>query len=155
MEARQAEYRSEQERIKAIEARTTDTFDIGEMQPEHVHDLVGERTRTGEHNDHKWRDAFDGGHFEFTMKVDGEKPNQLICTYWGDNNGREFDILVDGKIIGTQVPEQRQTKALWDVSYAIPAELTQGKQSVRIRLRGKPGKIAGGLFGVRVVRSSN
>lgn len=151
---READYRAEQQRIKELEARTTDTFAIGEMQAERDHELVGERTRNGEHNDHKWRDAFDGGHFEFTMKVDPAKQNDLICTYWGsDSNGREFDILVDAKVIATQVLNNDKPESLWDVTYPIPAELTQGKESVRIRLQGKPGKIAGGLFGVRVVRN--
>lgn len=151
---READYRAEQERLKALEARTTDTFAIGEMQAERDHELVGERTRSGEHNNHKWRDAFDGGHFEFTMKVDPQQRNELVCTYWGsDGNGREFDILVDGKVIATQKLEGEKPDQLFDVAYPVPAELTQGKQSVRIRLQGKPGKVAGGLFGVRMVRA--
>lgn len=151
---READYRAEQERIKALEARTTDTFDIGEMQPERDHELAGEKTRTGDHVDRKWRDAFDGGHFEFTMKVDPTTANELICTYWGsDAGGREFDVLVDGKVIATQTLERAKPEQLFDITYPIPAGLTTGKQSVRIRLQAHPGKIAGGLFGVRMVRA--
>jgi DUF1680 family protein len=153
---READYRAEQERVKALEARTTDTFDIGEMQPERDHELSSERSRSGEHNGHKWRDAFDGGHFEFTMKVDPQTPNELVCSYWGsDGGGREFDILIDGKVIATQKLENDKPDQLFDVTYPIPAELTKDKETVRVRLQGHPGRIAGGLFGVRVVRSAS
>ena len=87
------------------------------------------------------------------MKVDPEKPNDLVCTYWGsDGGGREFDILVDGKVIATQILNNDKPETLWDMTYPIPGELTNGKQKIRIRLQGKPGTIAGGLFGVRMVR---
>lgn len=151
---REAEYRAEIERVKALDARTTDTFDIGEMQPERDHELVGEKTRSGDHVDRKWRDAFDGGFFEFTMKVDPRQPNELVCTYWGsDGGGRAFDLVVNGKVIATQKLERDKPEQLFDVAYAIPLELTKDRQSVRIRLQAHPGRTAGGLFGVRVVRS--
>ena len=39
-----------------------------------------------------------------------------------------------------------------DVTYAVPADLTQGKQKVTVKFQAHPGSMAGGVFGCRVVR---
>jgi len=38
-----------------------------------------------------------------------------------------------------------------DITYAIPEELTQGKEKVRVKLAAKPGKIAGRLYDAKIV----
>ena len=40
----------------------------------------------------------------------------------------------------------------FDETYALPKELTSGKESVRVRLQPAKGNMAGGLFGCRVVK---
>lgn len=151
--SREAEYRRQQQRLAELERRTVDRFDIGQMQPERDHNLDGQRTRTGEFMGRRWRDCFDGGFFEFDMKVLDGQDTELICTYWGgDSGGREFDILVDGRKIATQKLENNHPGRFFEQSYFIPADLTAGKQKVRLRIQALPGKTGGGLFGCRTVR---
>lgn len=152
---RQAELRAEQEREVRLAARTLDVLRIGEMQPERDHRLRGERTSAGEAFGRKWRHATDGGWFAFELRVDPERPVELLCTYWGGDGGgyREFDVLVDGTRVATQRLEQNAPGRFFDVAYPIPPELTRGKSRVTVRFQAHPGKWAGGLFGVRTLRA--
>ncbi|HXG66819.1 MAG TPA: beta-L-arabinofuranosidase domain-containing protein, partial [Blastocatellia bacterium] len=100
---REAAYKAELERARELEALTVDFAQPGEMQPERDHNMQGERTSAGEHQERKWRHATDGGWFSFDVKVLPDKPVSLICTYWGGDGGaRTFDILVNGVKIATQ-----------------------------------------------------
>jgi hypothetical protein len=144
---------AERER-RAIEARITDEFNPGEPQSETDHEFRGERTRTGTHQERKWRDAYDGGWFEFHMKADRGRPATLVCTYWGGDGGaREFDILVDGEKVASQTLAKNRPGEFFDVEYAIPAKLTEGEDAVVVRLAAKPGAMAGGLFRARMMKA--
>lgn len=153
--AREAELRAQQERERALNARTVDTLRIGEMQPERDHQLTGERTGAGEHLGRKWRHATEGGWFAFEMAVAPDEENSLLCTYWGSEVGpRTFDILVDGQKIAEQTLANDAPGQFFDVTYAIPQDLTRGKSKVTIRLQGHPQNFAGGLFGCRVLKGA-
>jgi DUF1680 family protein len=150
---RQADYDQEQKRLKELEERTVDVMAIGEMQPERNHNLQGEKTSAGEHMGRKWRHAVDGGYFAFDMKVLTGQKMELICTYWGgDSGGREFDILIDDETITTQVLNNNKPGEFFDAVYSIPKELTKGKEKVRIKFAAHQGRMAGGLFGCRMVK---
>ena len=150
---REAEYRAEEARRRELEARTVDYLAIGEMQPEWDHHVQGERTSAGDFGGRKWRHALGGGWFSFEMAVPRGQPADLVLTYWGsDSGGREFDILVDGVKIGTQVLNNNRPSRFFDLVHPLADELTRGKEKVTIRLQGHPDRIAGGLFGARTVR---
>ena len=147
----QVRYQAEQKRIAKENALSVDFFQPGEMQPERDHDFKGEKSDHGIHMDRKWRTAHDGGFMEFDMKVDPQIPCKLLLTYWGDDNGnREFDILIDGKKIATQVLDFNAPGKFFDVSHEI--DNLENKDKIRVRLQAHPGKIAGGLFGAKTVR---
>lgn len=152
---REAERRAAEEREAKLAARTLDRLRIGEMQPERDHQLQGENTGAGEAFGRKWRHAIDGGWFAFDLDVDPAQPMELLCTYWGSDGGgnREFDVLVDGQVIASQTLEQNRPNEFFDVGYPVPAELTRGKAKVTVRFQAKPGKWAGGLFGVRMIKA--
>jgi uncharacterized protein len=151
--AREAAVRAEAQRLALLSARTVDLMRIGEMQPERDHNLQGQNTSAGEAMGRKWRHATDGGWFSFEMKVDPAKGNELLCTYWGSDVGqRNFDILVDGTKIVTQKLENNQPGQFFDVGYAIPKELTRGKEKVTVRFQAHPNSWAGGLFGASLLR---
>ncbi|MCX7799274.1 MAG: glycoside hydrolase family 127 protein [Fimbriimonadales bacterium] len=151
---REEAYRAEERRKAELAARTVDELRIGEMQPERDHGLTGENTSAGEAMGRKWRHATDGGWFEFALRVDPQIRCELLVTYWGaDSGGREFDILVDGAKVATERLDGRFGRRFVDVAYPIPAELTQGKDLVRVRFAAHPGRWAGGVFGVRLLRS--
>lgn len=150
---READIRAEETRVKALEARTVDFCQLGEMQPERDHDVQGDKSGTGEYMGRKLRHAWDGGWFSFEMKVDSGVTNQLLCDWWGSENGkREFDILVDGVKIAAQKLLNNKPGQFWDATYSIPAELTRGKIKVTVKFQALPENYAGGLFGCRIVR---
>ena len=152
---RKAQLARDEAASRALDARTLDRFLPGNQQSEVDHQLKSARTRTaGEFNaTASWRDASDGGWFEFVLKT-GDSPLTLLCTYWGsDVGGRQFDILVDGTPIATQTLENNAPGQLFDVSYPIPPTLTAGNSAITVRLQAKPGMTAGGLFGCRLLRS--
>jgi hypothetical protein len=149
-----AEYEAELARQKALDARTTDVLRVGEMQPERDHNLVGENTSAGDFSGRKWRHATDGGWFAFEMKVSGDSPMELVCTYWGGDAGnRVFDILVDGVKVASQTLERNKPDQFFDTAYALPRELTHGKEKVTVRFQAQPGKLAGGLYGCRMMKA--
>ncbi len=150
---REAEYKAEQEKIKRLEALTTDFVQPGEMQPERDHNMQGEQSSTGEFQGRKWRHATDGGWFAFDLAVDAKEPLALLVTYWGsDVNNRKFDILVDGEKIAEQTLQNNKPEVFFDEKYSVPEKLTQGKTKVTVRFQAQPGKWAGGVYGVRMVR---
>jgi hypothetical protein len=127
----------------------------GEQQSEIDHQVRGEKSDPLEALGRKLRHAYDGGWFSYEMKVDSTAPNELVCTWWGDENGeRNFDILVDGVKIATQKLLHNQPGVFWDATYLIPIQLTQGKTNVSVKLQAQPGNFAGGLFGTRILRAS-
>ncbi len=135
----------EEARQAAIEARRIDAVDIGASDSEKAHQMKGENSRTGTHAHRRWRDAQDGW-FEYRLQVLPDTPVTLYCTYWGSDDGRTFDILVDDARIATQKLTGSQPGQFFDVDYPIPADLTEGKSSVVVRFSAHENSIAGGLF---------
>jgi len=150
---RKAALKAEAERRAALDARTIDEYRPGEQQSEVDHGQKGEKTSAGEWQYRKLRHAEDGGWFSFNVRVIPNQPVELVCTYWGGEIGnRTFDVLVEGKVIATQTLRRDRPGEFFDKTYAIPEELTRGKQRVEVRFQAHPGNFAGGLFGVRVLK---
>lgn len=150
--AREEAKAREAARQAALDVRKIDAVRIGVGQSEQAHQMKGENTRTGTHDGRRWRDA-EGGWFEYRLKVLPDRPVTLHCTYWGGDGGRIFDILVDGTKIATQKLAQNKPGEFLDVEYAIPAGLTDGKESVVVRFAAHPGSTAGGLFGCATLKA--
>ncbi len=149
--ARQAERAAEESRRRELERRTIDVLRIGEMQPERDHSLEGENTSAGSFNGRKWRHAYNGW-FAFDMKVRAKGPVELMVEYWGSETGRrQFDILIEGRKVATQKLLNNQPGEFFFATYAIPEELTEGKEKVTVKFRSHPGCTAGGVFGCRTV----
>jgi uncharacterized protein len=151
---RSAAIRAEAARQAALDARTVDEYRPGEQQSEVDHGQKGERTSAGEWQYRKLRHAENGGWFSFVMKVLPDEPLELSCSYWGGELGpRAFDVLVDGTVIATESLHQDKPGAFFDRTYAIPAELTRGRQKIEVRFQAHPGNFAGGLFGARTLKA--
>jgi hypothetical protein len=150
---KEEQYKAELARQKELDAQTVDKVVIGEPQSEGDHERKGEKTQAGDFGNRKWRHAVDGGWFSFAMKVSPDNPVDLVCTYWGsDSGGREFDILIDGTKIATEVLNNNSPDKFFDVTYPIPQELTKGKDKVTVRFQGHENKTAGGVFGCRIAQ---
>jgi hypothetical protein len=150
----QVTYRAEQARLKDEAARSVDVMHLGEMQPERDHNLQSDISYPVVYRGRNGRDARTLGFFSFEMKTqrDGKDVGPLIlqATYWGSENNRVFDILVDGVAIAHERLSGRQPGAWIDVDYPIPVELTKGKARVTIKFDPKEGKTAGPVFGVKL-----
>ncbi|MDD4871686.1 MAG: glycoside hydrolase family 127 protein, partial [Kiritimatiellae bacterium] len=148
---KEAEIMAEAEKRKAFEARIIDEIKPGEQQSETDHNLKSEHSNSGDFHDRKWRDAF--GWFSYEMKVLKDKPMILACTYWGDDAGkREFNILVDGEKITTQKLNHNKRGEFYEEQYVIPENLTKNKEKVTIKFQSHPGNIAGGMFGILMLK---
>lgn len=147
-EVREAAYRAEEARKKELEARSVDFLAIGEMQPERDHNLQGDKTSAGDFNGRKWRHATDGGWFGFDMKATDE-PSDLLLTFWGSDVGnRVFDVLINGQVAGTVKLNNDKPNEFFDRTFPVPA----GTGKVTVKLQARPGAMAGGLFGARIVK---
>jgi len=148
---RLAQHAAELAREAALKARLVDQVQFL-PDSELTHGLKGERTAAGTFNDQRWRHATNGGWFSVDLKVRGDRPLELRCTYWGSDAGlREFDLLVDQVRIATVKLDRNRPGEFYDARYALPADLTRGKNRITVRFQAHPGKTAGGVFGVRTL----
>lgn len=150
----EAQYRAEEQRIRELDSRTIDKMRIGEMQPERDHKLESEKNDVREANGRSFRTPLNGGWFQVTMKADPEHANQLVITYWGNDRLRpDFDILVNGERVASETLKDRPGNVFYDVTYDVPKNLTDGKNTMIVKIQAKDGKPAGSFCGLRVVRS--
>ncbi len=145
----EAAFLADQAKAKDIAARSVDVMHLGEMQAERDHGLTSEQSWPTQYRGRNGREARSGGFMEFTMKTRAG-PLVLQATYWGDERGRTFDILVDNVKVATQKLNADRPGKFFDVEYPLPPALTTGKTQVRVRFEPADGNTAGPVFGVRL-----
>lgn len=139
-----------EERRADLNDITLDLVEIGVNTSETAHEFQSDQSSSGGNAGDRWRDA--RGFFSYTMKVSPTDANALRVRYYGGDNGREFDILVDGQKVATQkLTARRQGAAQFGV-YLLPRELTLNKTQVKVRFQPVQGNTAGGIFDVRTLR---
>ena len=145
--------KKEEEKRIALDRRTVDAVATGEQQPEIDHQMKSENSTKGNFEGEAWRDARDGGYFGYTLSTGGKEDLSLMVRYWGNETAdREFDILVDGKVLASEnLVGKWKRREFVNVEYPIPAAMLGGKQEINVMFRPKPGKIAGGIFFVRLL----
>lgn len=153
-QSREGEIRAERDALRKFEAATLDVITPGYQQPEVEHALRGEGSEIEDFANRKCRLARDGGWFSYEMAIDAESEVTLVVTYWGGVwHKRVFELWVDDRQIDSQVLFINKPGDFFDEVYPIPAELTRGKQKVTVRFQSRPGDIAGGIFGLRIMRA--
>ncbi|SUQ50639.1 hypothetical protein CNEONATNEC32_03255 [Clostridium neonatale] len=96
------------------------------------------------------------------MKVDINKENYLLVTYWGSDREefcdgttmkREFDIYADNVLITEESLDEDRQYSLFDRCYLfIPKEIIKEKSIIRIEFKSKEySKVAGRVFCVRII----
>ena len=148
-----AQWQQQVTNLSLADAQDIDVVSIGNAASEAAHNLQSTNSRTGNYLGRNWRDASSGGSFGYLLAVSPTQPMALDCTYWGsDSGGRVFDIIVGGQLIATQTLTNNQPGKFFDVQYAIPANLTAGRTNVTVEFAAHPGQIAGGVFGLQMIR---
>ena len=147
------ERKVEEEAHIAIDRRTVDAIAPGEQQPEVDHSMKSENSTNGIYEGRAWRDAKDGGYFSYVLSTKGKSGLTLRITYWGNETAdREFDILINDQILASEnIVGKWNEQAFVDVEYTIPADILKGKKEVTLTFRPKPGKIAGGVYYIRLL----
>jgi hypothetical protein len=152
---KKAESAAEQQRRRRLELATVAYAQPGQMQPERdfnyqgsddarvvrVMGRSGRRART-------W--------FSFDLPVEPTHPMALVVTYYSAERRRgpaKFQILVDGQRVGNQEVTRSSPERFFDVEYAIPASLVQGKEKVTVRFQAGEGNSVAGVFGIRMIRA--
>ncbi|NLZ95391.1 MAG: glycosyl hydrolase, partial [Bacteroidales bacterium] len=80
-----------------LDAATIDIVYPGEQQPESDHFIESENSQTGIHNGRHWRDA--RGWFSYQMIDEKNNASFIRVMYFGLDNNRRFNILVNNKPI--------------------------------------------------------
>ncbi|MEO7932623.1 MAG: beta-L-arabinofuranosidase domain-containing protein [Chthoniobacterales bacterium] len=123
---------------------------IGDTDSERAHDLSAEQSLTGHVANYSWRDAAPNGAFSYVLALPTVPKSTLICTYWGSDRDRTFDIVVNGVVVATQTLEGRQPGKAIEVAYPLPPESLTGQQNLTVRFQGSNQGRVGGLFGLRL-----
>jgi hypothetical protein len=149
----------------ALEARTIDRVTAGEQQPEVEHHVRSDGSTTGATNGRTWRDA--GGWFSYELRLDAlphpptsaRPPStsgqtlELLVTYWAGQRDRQFDILVNDRVIASVALDGAQPDRFVDASYSIPADIVRAATSgvLTVTFNARPGSRAGAVYDVRLL----
>jgi len=137
----------EAERI-ALDARTIDQVAPGEQQPESDHSFKGEGADAGLNGTRHWRHA--SGWFSYELKDRDGAARVLRLTLSSGDAGRKFDVLLNGRL-QQQVTIERKGEAFYFLDLPVPGGVaSEGK--LEVRFVAHPGSLAGGLYGLRLLR---
>lgn len=145
----QAAFLADQAHQRDVAERSVDVMHLGEMQPERDHNLVSEISYPVTYRGRNGRDARSGGYFEFTMQT-RPGPLVLMASYWGDERGQNFDILIDNVLLASQKLKNDKPGKFFDVEYPVPEALTKDKPNIHVRFVPHDHSTAGPVFGVRL-----
>lgn len=125
--------RAEAAERAAIRAATVDEIRLGQQQPEVDHTFAGTpNTATVDHirDGGRW---IQNGHFEFDMAVTDD-PMILQVTYAGRDRGKDFRILIDGRILARETLDGEAVSGRQSRNYPLPLEMTRNREKVRVRI---------------------
>lgn len=128
--------------------RAVDEMKLGDLEAEKAHGLTSKISYDLSYRMKPGRDARSEGFFEFAMKCDPEAPLKLRATYWGEEGKRIFYVIVDGVKVATENLGYKKMGEFVERDYEIPASVTKGKTSIKVRFEPEKGHTAGPVFGV-------
>lgn len=127
-----------------------DKVEICNQDSEKAHNLQGKNMNADASLG--WRDARDG-YISYDLQIDPHKTNELVLTYWGNDDGnRSFDLLVDGTKFASETVNRLSPNEYCNKHYVIPINLTTSKNKINIRLQSHTNNdIVGGIFGIKTI----
>ncbi|MFC0250642.1 beta-L-arabinofuranosidase domain-containing protein [Massilia consociata] len=137
----------------ALDALTVDQVAPGEQQPESDHFFKGEGVDAGVNNGRHWRHA--SKWFSYELKDPKGEAKLLRLTFARADAGRRFDIEVNGVRLAEVALRGDAAQEFYTVDYPLPASVVQAKPAIlSVRFVARPGSVAGGLYGLRLLRQS-
>jgi DUF1680 family protein len=138
----------------ALDARTVDRVQPGVEADEAAHQLEETRSQAGRFEGRLSRRVFWGpGEFSYALEVPSDEPAVLGIACWGGETiHRDYEILVDGKVIATQALFNDRPGEVMRLEFPIPEHLTRGRDKVRVAFRPTPDSSIGAIFDVRTLR---
>ena len=141
----------------ALDARTIDQVAPGEQQPESDHGFRGEGADAGLNLGRHWRHA--SGWFSYQLNDAKREARVLRLTYARGDAGRRFDIRLNGRLLAEVTLTADAAEEFYTVDYVLPAELLAEQQANpsaaekwELRFEARAGSLAGGLYGLRLLR---
>jgi DUF1680 family protein len=140
----------EAERL-ALDAQTIDQVAPGEQQPESDHFFKGEGADAGVNKGRHWRHAT--GWFSYELTDRKQEARTLRLWFARADKGREFDILVNGQLLTAVKLAGNAAEEVYARDFAIQGNVAQrGNGRLVITFRAQHGSIAGGLYGLVLLR---
>jgi len=140
--------KAEAERLQLVR-QTIDQVAPGEQQPESDHGFRGEGVDSGLNGSARWRHATQW--FAYTLNdLKGEAKTLRLRLASGDA-GRRFEVRANGELLQS-LELARRDAAFYELDLPIPPALRRADGRLEIQFVALPGSIAGGLYGVRLLR---
>ncbi|MYM66818.1 glycosyl hydrolase [Pseudoduganella sp. FT55W] len=139
---------AEKERL-ALDAQTIDQVAPGEQQPESDHFFKAEGADAGVNKGKHWRHAT--GWFSYELTDKNSEARVLRLTYAKADAGRRFDILINDRLLAEVRLDAVAPGELYTHDYAIPAGAAVAGRLV-VKFVAREGSVAGGLYGLRLLR---
>lgn len=151
-ERQQATAAAERERLQ-LESLTIDAVTPGQQQPESDHFLQAERSEMGIHQGRHWRHA--EGWFSYVLNDKAQEAAAVKITYFAGDSGRNFTISINDTVIADVSLQAKPGDDFYTVDYPIPAKLIEAAKNGKLVLKftAKKDSIAGGIYGVRLLRA--
>ncbi len=143
----------EQERL-ALEQQTIDKIAPGEQQPESDHFFKSKNSEAGVNKGLHWRHARDGW-FSYELNDPSGEAGVLELTYFGLDAGRSFTIEVNEQVLAEVTLDGSQGDRFFTVRYPLSEAVKKAgsiEGKLLLKFVAKPGSIAGGIYGIRLLR---
>ena len=135
----------------ALDKLTIDQVAPGEQQPESDHFFKGEGADAGMNKGRHWRHAT--GWFSYDLIDKKGEARALRLTFARSDAGRRFDIIANGLLLAEIKLESTAPTDFYTQDIKIPAALaTAAGGKLEVRFVARNGSLAGGLYGLRLLR---
>lgn len=144
----------EQLREEEISVDYLDSFD--DNNSERAKNLqTGGDTSVGSYNGRTYRHAENGGWWSYDLAVDPDaEHNYLGCTWYSGDQGRSFEIYINDQLLQTvTINNKAGNNVFYEDLYDITDFISEGAEKVTVKFK-STGGFAGGLFGIRVITST-
>jgi len=138
---------AEAERL-ALDAQTIDQVAPGEQQPESDHAFKGEGADAGINGGRHWRHA--SKWFSYELNDREAAARTLRLTFSSADAGRKFAVLLNGQPLQS-IELAKEAQPFYTRDIALPAGAAQNGK-LEVRFVAHPGSMAGGLYGLRLLR---